>query len=507
MRSARRLPVNRAWASVIQCLAFVRKELVEISRQPRLVVLLVLGPFLVLLLFGIGYGSQQLELRTLFVGPPASFYEDAVREYEEVLEGFVDSEGFTTDEEAARRALDDGEIDIVVIFPPDPLDTVLAGERAEIEVLHDKLDPIQEIGVVVSAELAVQRVNSAVLSAVVASAQTALAPVDDLVATLLASAEDLVTAAASEPSTVPAVAETIADTADRLYVLLSGSSVVLERLGADPEDQRDQVLTQLDTVRQEARALSTADPAEVQDRAQTLAATINEVAAAVPAIAALDPEVLVRPFAAATENIVAPDLETVDFFTPAAVALLLQHLALTFAALSLVRDRSLGLFELLRAGPLSSFEILLGKTIAYMVVGLALGGILMAAAVFGLGVPYEGAVLPGVVALGLVLLASLGLGLLISLFARTETQAVQFAMLTLLCGLFFSGFMLPLEDLGYPVRALAWLLPVTYGIRALHDIMFRGTDPAAIDLAGLAALVVVYGGLATIILRRRLRRA
>ena len=60
------------------------------------------------------------------------------------------------------------------------------------------------------------------------------------------------------------------------------------------------------------------------------------------------------------------------------MALLLQHLALTFAALSLVRDRSLGLFELLRVGPLSSFEILLGKTIAYLLVGLALGGILMA---------------------------------------------------------------------------------------------------------------------------------
>ena len=54
------------------------------------------------------------------------------------------------------------------------------------------------------------------------------------------------------------------------------------------------------------------------------------------------------------------------------MALLLQHLALTFAALSLVRDRELGLFELLRVGPLSSFEILVGKTIAYLLVGLGL---------------------------------------------------------------------------------------------------------------------------------------
>ena len=119
-------------------------------------------------------------------------------------------------------------------------------------------------------------------------------------------------------------------------------------------------------------------PPRWQSRAEALAGTIDEVANAVPAIAALDPDVLVRPFAASTENVVVADLETVDFYTPAAVVLLLQHLALTFAALSLVRDRSLGLFELLRAGPLSSFEILAGKTIAYLLVGLGLGGILMA---------------------------------------------------------------------------------------------------------------------------------
>ena len=164
--------------------------------------------------------------------------------------------------------------------------------------------------------------------------------------------------------------------------------MVLERLGADPDEQRDQVLTQLDTVRQEARALSTADAAEVQDRAADAgrARSMRSPPPCRPSPPSIRTSSCARS-PPTTENIVAADLETVDYYTPAAVALLLQHLALTFAALSLVRDRSLGLFELLRAGPLSSFEILVGKTIAYMLVGLALGGILMAAAVFGLGVP------------------------------------------------------------------------------------------------------------------------
>ncbi len=107
----------------------------------------------------------------------------------------------------------------------------------------------------------------------------------------------------------------------------------------------------------------------------------------------LDPAVLVRPFEADTANIAPVAIEPVDYFAPSAIALLLQHLALTFAALSLVRDRELGLLELLRVGPLSSVEILVGKTIAYLAVGLAVGASLVAAAVVVLDVPLQGEVL------------------------------------------------------------------------------------------------------------------
>ena len=110
-------------------------------------------------------------------------------------------------------------------------------------------------------------------------------------------------------------------------------------------------------------------------------------------------------------------------------------------------------------------------------------------------------------AFGLVLLASLALGTLISLISRSETQAVQWAMLTLLAGLFFSGFVLSLDGMTYPVKAISWLLPVTYGIRILQDVMLRGVDPERNDLLGLGVLVVAYGGVALLLLRRQLRPA
>ena len=64
MSRNRGLHVNRAWAAVIQCFAFVRKEIAEILRQPRLIMLLVIGPFSLLLLFGAGYRNQDLAFRT-----------------------------------------------------------------------------------------------------------------------------------------------------------------------------------------------------------------------------------------------------------------------------------------------------------------------------------------------------------------------------------------------------------------------------------------------------------
>jgi ABC-2 type transport system permease protein len=219
----------------------------------------------------------------------------------------------------------------------------------------------------------------------------------------------------------------------------------------------------------------------------------------------IDPDVLVRPFESRTENVIDTNFTPTDYFTPASLSLLLQHLALTFAALSLVRDRSTGLFELIRVGPLSSIEIIIGKTFAYLLVGAAVGAALVTASALALGVPLAGSIgYLSAVIVG-VLLSSLALGMIFAIVSQSESQAVQYAMLALLAGLFFSGFILPIEGLSYPIKAIAYLLPVTYGISGLQDIMLRGRAPETETLIGLGALVLGYGLVAVIGLRRRLR--
>ena len=147
--------------------------------------------------------------------------------------------------------------------------------------------------------------------------------------------------------------------------------------------------------------------------------------------------------------------------------------------MSLVRDRSTGLFELLRIGPLSSMQILFGKCAAYLIVGSAVAAALTASATLWLGVPFSGEVAWFAAMVVGVLLASLALGMVLSSISSTESQAVQFAMLTLLAGMFFSGFILGLDNLAYPVKYISWTLPVTYGIRSFQTVMLLGERAGA----------------------------
>jgi ABC-2 type transport system permease protein len=494
----------------VQTVGFVRKEIYEIIRQPRLLLVLVAGPFIVLLLFAIGYDQQQAVLRTAFVGPQGSVYERSIDRFAEELSYYVTNEGYTSDRAAAERRLADGEVDLIVVFPDDAAASVMRGERAVIEILHRKIDPIQQTAVEISAHVAVQEVNSHVLEAVLGRAQAALAPLAESVARSDQQVARIEAAAAEgDDATVRAAAEELRGANASMSAIAAATVAVTDELDADLSAAERETLDALSTAIDELTAATTriaeagaaAEPTDVE-AVKTALASIDEAA---DAAVTLEPVVVVRPFVSETENVLRQVVGVNDYFAPAAIALLLQHMVLTFAAMGLVADRSLGLFEVFRVGPIGAGPVLIGKYVAYLLVGGAVGAALVASVVYGLDVPLRGDV--GWVAVGLALLmaASIGFGMVLSLLARTETQAVQYAMLALLAGLFFGGFFLDLDAFRYPVKLLSWALPVTYGVRLLRDVMLRGIEPADGDLIGLGATTVVFGLVAWLLMARRLR--
>ena len=215
---------------------------------------------------------------------------------------------------------------------------------------------------------------------------------------------------------------------------------------------------------------------------------------------------MAAPTKAEIVNIAPSQPGVVQFFGTAVLALILQHMAVTLIALSVIRERTTGLFELFRVSPIRTGELVIGKVLAFGLLSAAIAGLTLALLILGFGVPMLGdpAALAGVVLL--LIAASLGLGLLLAAVSDPSARRSSSALVVLaLASVFFSGFVLGTDEFSEPVRTLTSLLPVPQ-----RDPAHRRRDaPRPTDdytaVAWLVAEVVAFTGIAWLILRRALR--
>jgi ABC-2 type transport system permease protein len=222
---------------------------------------------------------------------------------------------------------------------------------------------------------------------------------------------------------------------------------------------------------------------------------------------AVSPQVIAAPTRAETRNLAPITPNVVAYFAPAVLALVLQHMGVTLTALSLVRERLSGAMDIFRVAPVRALEILVGKYLAYAFFNLSIAAAISFLLIGVLHVPLLSP--PGDMAWVIALLsfAAVGLGLLISTIVDSERQAVQLSMLVLLASVFFSGFVLPLDQFITPLRIAAYSLPVTHGIQLLQDFMLRGGTNASWELGVLGAIGVLLFLVTSITVRRNLRSA
>jgi ABC-2 type transport system permease protein len=221
----------------------------------------------------------------------------------------------------------------------------------------------------------------------------------------------------------------------------------------------------------------------------------------------ISPQVIAAPTRAEPRNLAPISPNVVAFFAPAVLALVLQHMGVTLTALSLVRERLSGAMDIFRVAPVRALEILVGKYLAYLFFNLSIAAAISFLLIGVLHVPLLSP--PGQMAWVVVLLsfAAVGLGLLISTIVDSERQAVQLSMLVLLASVFFSGFVLPLDQFITPLRIAAYSLPVTHGIQLLQDFMLRGGTNAGWELALLGVIGVLLFLVTSVTVRRNLRSA
>jgi len=184
------------------------------------------------------------------------------------------------------------------------------------------------------------------------------------------------------------------------------------------------------------------------------------------------------------------------FLVPGLIVLVMTLIGALLTALVMAREWERGTLEALFVTPVRVEEVLLGKTIAYFVLGMIGLALCVAAARFLFGVPLRGslAVLAGVSIL--YLLVALGMGLLISAATKNQFVASQITLLsTFLPAMMLSGFLFDLRSMPAPVRMLTYLLPARYYVAILQTVFLAGDVwsvilPNAAVLAGMAAVLL-----------------
>lgn len=201
-----------------------------------------------------------------------------------------------------------------------------------------------------------------------------------------------------------------------------------------------------------------------------------------------------------------PNLRTRWFFVPGIIGLLSLVVTTMVTALSIAREREMGTFDQLLVTPLRPIEILAGKFIPGMLVGIVEATLVLVIAVALFHVPFRGDLLTLYVGTLCFLLSAVGLGLAISSVSATMQQGLLGAFMFMVPAVILSGFTTPIANMPYAVQLLTYANPLRYFMVILRGVFLEGaTLPTLTDqlwpmlIIGLIALVV-----AGIMLKRRM---
>jgi ABC-2 type transport system permease protein len=201
-----------------------------------------------------------------------------------------------------------------------------------------------------------------------------------------------------------------------------------------------------------------------------------------------------------------PNFESLWNTVPALVAILTALIGLIVTALSIARERELGTFEQLLVSPLQPMEILIGKTVPAVLIGMGEATIIIAVGVLVLGVPFTGSLALLYIAMLFYIAAIVGVGLFISSFANTQQQAILGAFVFMVPAITLSGFATPIANMPDWLQVATDINPIRYFLVICKGIFLKDM-PASLVLANtwpMALIAAATLGAATWLFRKRL---
>ncbi|MDR2550964.1 MAG: ABC transporter permease [Desulfobulbus sp.] len=201
-----------------------------------------------------------------------------------------------------------------------------------------------------------------------------------------------------------------------------------------------------------------------------------------------------------------PNLESRWFIVPGIVALLAMIVTLVVTALSVAREREAGTFDQLLVTPLRPWEILIGKAMPGLIVGVGEAVLIVAVAVYWFRVPLVGNMLTLLPALVIYVLSIIGIGLMISSFSNTLQQALLGSFLFIVPAVTLSGFSTPIANMPNFMQALTYLDPMRYFLVIVRRVFLEGAGMEYFwhELWPMSLIAIATLSLATWLFRHRM---
>jgi ABC-2 type transport system permease protein len=340
-----------------------------------LLLTLVAGPFLILFFFGLGFRNEPQSLKTRFVvNDINSPLAREAEQYGQTLGGQLIYKGLTEDRDDAMSRLAAGEFDLVVVVPEAPFEQIREEKQAVFELYHRELNPIQAGYVDTFGRVYVDEVNRRILQYITRSGQIDARKVEDVlvvVRTNINSLQDALNECADaledagksntcDRAAVEDLVQEVDHAVDELRMELgedAGNSDAAQRWlqGDTSGNLHKELEPTLNRLTRNTNKLE--DAGNLQKEADLYLEQVEElthleddldiIQERLQEFVDIQPWLLVSPFSSSVSTPATVISATVtDYYGPAVIAMLLQHLTVTFAALSLVRERQLGSIEL-----------------------------------------------------------------------------------------------------------------------------------------------------------------
>ncbi len=185
-----------------------------------------------------------------------------------------------------------------------------------------------------------------------------------------------------------------------------------------------------------------------------------------------------------------PDMRSVNFMVPGVICLILLIVTMMNTSLAVVREREIGTLEQLIVTPIRPIELMIGKIVPFVLMGIVDVLLIVAVAVFWFKVPIAGSML---LLLGLTIVflsTSLGLGLLVSTVSHTQQQAMMTSFFVIQPSILLSGFMFPIDSMPRAIQIITYAIPLRYFLEIIRGIFLRGVGLEALWPQALCLLVL-----------------